>query len=235
MKKLAITAAVLAAAVAAPASAVTVVATQGSNSGASANFSQTFAGMTNTVFDFNSGETAKEVQKLQNAGFTVQSGGTGNNSVQTMSVRDQYAMPAPSDGSAFAVVQARSNVSIYRQSGGYEVISLYLGSVDSYNSISLLNNAGGVIASYTGQQLLNFATPAGTANGQTAYRVTFTRNVGDAAFAGLNIASSDNSAEFDNLVFAVPEPSTWALMLAGFGMVGMAMRSRRRRTTAVFA
>lgn len=31
---------------------------------------------------------------------------------------------------------------------------------------------------------------------------------------------------------AVPEPAAWALMIGGFGLVGAAMRLRRRRTTA---
>lgn len=34
---------------------------------------------------------------------------------------------------------------------------------------------------------------------------------------------------------AVPEPGTWALMIAGFGFVGGAMRAQRRRTTVSFA
>lgn len=34
---------------------------------------------------------------------------------------------------------------------------------------------------------------------------------------------------------AVPEPATWAMMLAGFGAVGGTMRYRRRKTTASFA
>jgi hypothetical protein len=34
---------------------------------------------------------------------------------------------------------------------------------------------------------------------------------------------------------AVPEPSTWALMIAGFGFVGGAMRGQRRRTMISFA
>ncbi|MEG3123520.1 PEPxxWA-CTERM sorting domain-containing protein [Sphingomonas sp. GB1N7] len=34
---------------------------------------------------------------------------------------------------------------------------------------------------------------------------------------------------------AVPEPATWAMMIGGFGMVGGAMRSRRRKTTISFA
>jgi len=34
---------------------------------------------------------------------------------------------------------------------------------------------------------------------------------------------------------AVPEPATWGLMLAGFGVVGAGLRSRRRSTTVAFA
>jgi len=33
----------------------------------------------------------------------------------------------------------------------------------------------------------------------------------------------------------VPEPATWGMMLAGFGLVGAGMRSRRRRTEIAFA
>lgn len=36
-------------------------------------------------------------------------------------------------------------------------------------------------------------------------------------------------------VSGVPEPSTWVMMLGGFGMVGGAMRYRRRRTSVAFA
>lgn len=34
---------------------------------------------------------------------------------------------------------------------------------------------------------------------------------------------------------AVPEPATWAMMIAGFGFVGGAMRAQRRRTSVSFA
>ena len=34
---------------------------------------------------------------------------------------------------------------------------------------------------------------------------------------------------------AVPEPSTWALMIGGFGAIGGTMRYRRRKTTVAFA
>lgn len=38
-------------------------------------------------------------------------------------------------------------------------------------------------------------------------------------------------AEVDNMVFAivVPEPATWAMLISGFGVVGGALRVRRRR------
>jgi hypothetical protein len=34
---------------------------------------------------------------------------------------------------------------------------------------------------------------------------------------------------------AVPEPATWAFMIVGFGAVGAAMRSARRKTKVTFA
>lgn len=47
------------------------------------------------------------------------------------------------------------------------------------------------------------------------------------------INRSDNGG-LDNLVFAaVPEPATWAMMIAGFGLIGGAMR--RRTSRAAFA
>ena len=54
--------------------------------------------------------------------------------------------------------------------------------------------------------------------------------------------SSDDGLGIDNFsmsaslapVPAVPEPATWAMMIAGFGMIGGTMR-HRKRTTVGFA
>lgn len=58
------------------------------------------------------------------------------------------------------------------------------------------------------------------------YNVTAGLNGGAATGTG-NIATTT--------VGAVPEPSTWAMMIIGFGALGMAMRRRRVRTTVSYA
>jgi len=54
-------------------------------------------------------------------------------------------------------------------------------------------------------------------------------------FAGIAAGGSDNIA-LDNVkmeALGVPEPSTWALLLAGFAGVGVAARARRRTAHAI--
>lgn len=43
------------------------------------------------------------------------------------------------------------------------------------------------------------------------------------------------SGTLNYLPAAVPEPAAWALMIAGFGLVGGTMRSRRRTTSVTYA
>ena len=51
---------------------------------------------------------------------------------------------------------------------------------------------------------------------------------------GNNNQITDFSPENATLAAAVPEPATWGLMLAGFGLIGWAMRSRRKQPGAAF-
>jgi len=50
--------------------------------------------------------------------------------------------------------------------------------------------------------------------------------------ANVNGYSFNSNGTFDVSV-AVPEPASWALMVAGFGVAGFAMRNRRQRTAFV--
>jgi hypothetical protein len=47
--------------------------------------------------------------------------------------------------------------------------------------------------------------------------------------AGLDGGTATGVGFVDLAVSAVPEPSVWALMIAGIGMVGMALRLGRKR------
>ncbi|WP_225883093.1 FxDxF family PEP-CTERM protein [Sphingomonas aliaeris] len=53
------------------------------------------------------------------------------------------------------------------------------------------------------------------------------------AAGSFNGYSFDHSFQLNGNVAAVPEPATWAMMIAGFGMVGFAMRRRAKVSTAV--
>lgn len=72
-------------------------------------------------------------------------------------------------------------------------------------------------------------------SGFTAKSVTFNGLTGQSytvAFNGI-YGGSDTASFIDNVALAVvPEPATWAMLLAGFGLVGFAMRRRSRTTVA---
>lgn len=97
--------------------------------------------------------------------------------------------------------------------------------------------------------LMAFNTASAAANfivgGVPAYNAahtyTFTLNTGLAATApgklyfGVTDGNyADNGGAFQiQLSQAVPEPTTWAMMLMGFGMIGFGLRSSQRKSTKV--
>jgi hypothetical protein len=105
------------------------------------------------------------------------------------------------------------------------------GSVDVSNTVSLFEG-NTLVASYTGQQLENnsvalqpFAAPGSF--------VDFVADGSAGQFNKIVLSEGATFFETDNYAAAgVPEPATWAMMLAGFGGLGAAMRSRRRAATA---
>jgi len=70
--------------------------------------------------------------------------------------------------------------------------------------------------------VFNYSTDTGTAS-IGAYGSTSIKSV---ILQGYN-SGSDYSIAWDNLQSAVPEPSSWAMMVAGFGALGVAMRRRK--------
>lgn len=116
--------------------------------------------------------------------------------------------------------------------GAISEISFLWGSIDSYNTIQFLDASNAVLATFTGGSS-GIAPASGNPSDANSNRiVTFAINGADStSLAKLRFSSGQNAFEFDNLnVREVPEPATWAMMIAGFGLVGGALR--RRSTTA---
>lgn len=110
--------------------------------------------------------------------------------------------------------------------------SVYIGSVDTYNSITF-SGAGGYLETITGSQLVALANGDQTSAG-TNRRFYF--DFGADRVNQVTFSSSSNSMEFDNIgAGAVPEPATWAMLIMGFGFVGAALRRRQPGLTVVTA
>ena len=112
-------------------------------------------------------------------------------------------------------------------STGIDYISFLWGSPDLYNSLSVVTTAGNVAFTAAG---LGFAVTNG--NQSFSQYVQFTADAG-VEILGLifNNSPSINAFEVANFtVTSIPEPETYALMLAGLAAVSFI--SRRRRRTA---
>jgi len=135
-----------------------------------------------------------------------------------------------------------------------------IGGTDSLGSFMLGANA----TNYTGdlfKLLVTFTAPAGVSGGGTfnanligsvtganngGVTITFSNptqifhsSIGDFTLGVNNVSISGTSGTpvpiTGYLLAAVPEPATWAMMLVGFGGIGLAMRRRRRPALAQLA
>lgn len=149
------------------------------------------------------------------------------------SVSGQSARPAFGSTGNFATVQTGGS---YTASfAATKAFSFVLGSLDTYNTLTL-KYENGTSQAYVGGQIINdLSFPSGNQiSGETNGVVTFTAATGP-RIVGAVFESSQNSFEFDNLATgAVPEPAAWAMMIGGFGLVG-AMSRRRNRQAIAFA
>jgi hypothetical protein len=99
-------------------------------------------------------------------------------------------------------------------------LSVYIGSIDSWNSISFYNTSNQLVSSFTGSDLLAFE--GAPDDGRFSFDLAG-QNIGSVVFG-----SGKNSMEFDDIaVSPAPEPGIWAMTLLGVGCLGYALRRRR--------
>ncbi len=100
--------------------------------------------------------------------------------------------------------------------------------VSDFNGIYLENLSRSIIAELT-------LGPGTTVDGFDQSRISFTENTIGFNFQGLRFRAGDQiSANVEFVGSAVPEPSSWMVMILGLGAVGCAMRSTKRKRKAAF-
>lgn len=110
-----------------------------------------------------------------------------------------------------------------------KVFSFVLGSLDTYNSLTL-QFADLTSITYSGTGIVGGLPPANGDQGAAYTNGVVSYSIGGGSpIVGALFASDTNSFEFDNLAnSAVPEPATWAMLLLGFGGIGFAARRRKQ-------
>ncbi|MBS0503779.1 MAG: PEP-CTERM sorting domain-containing protein [Proteobacteria bacterium] len=191
-----------------------------------------------TTVSFNGGSGALPAGVTVFQDFEALAGGTpgasiGPNAyVYNDSIGGASARPAFGSTGNFATVLTGGSYTV--NFAATNVFSFVLGSLDTYNTLTL-HYENGTSQAYAGGQIINdLSFPSGNqisgeTNGVVTYRVT-----DGPRLTGATFTSSANSFEFDNLAAGVPEPASWALMIGGFGLIGAASR-RRARTVTVLA
>ncbi|UAJ09717.1 Npun_F0296 family exosortase-dependent surface protein [Glacieibacterium megasporae] len=169
------------------------------------------------VFDFNGGAPA--------TGYSY-TGGT----IFPTSVANVAAAPA-GDETPFLAIQGGESAT-FTFAHAIKSFSIYIGSVDSYNSLQFTGPG------YDSGKFSASVLPGGDNGNQTAgdtnRRYFFSFGPGQSVKT-VTLSSSQNSFELDNIAVAnVPEPSTWVMLVGGFGLVGFARR-RKSATKTVAA
>jgi PEP-CTERM motif len=151
-----------------------------------------------------------------------------------------YATPFGDTTNYMAVLGGGSETITFSSSSLMNSFGLYWGSVDTYNLLTFFNGSTAV-ATITGSDV----QPPMLANGgQTDYASNGYVVIGALPFFdSVVVSSSANSFEFDNVLAgvgttqfsAVPEPSTWAMLLVGFAGLGYAGFRRSKRPTSALA
>lgn len=154
---------------------------------------------------------------------------SANIAFPTGSVSGQYVQ-VPGNNTPYLVVFGTGSATIGFGSTVVKSFSFDYSTVDNYNNL-LVTYADASFDNVSGSQILStYNLPSGSTSG------SFIVNGNGKTISSITLTTGSNSFEVDNLAVsdqlaAVPEPATWAMMLTGFGLVGLSARRRQRAVT----
>ena len=157
---------------------------------------------------------------------------SGSYNIVTGTLAGHYIEPAGDKTAYFYVSPELSDGVATLNALDLSTVSFYWGSVDNDNAVEVLGVGGTTLTTIHGSDLL----PADGANAKTVNLRIFISAGRDKSITGLRFHATDNPFEIDDVagtfvdyvhVGPVPEPAAWALLLVGFGVIGVGMRCRR--------
>ena len=190
------------------------------------------------TIDFGTGPVSNSGSVVGNSApnDTIYSGAAQGNSFQytdgalynnTVLISGIAARPVGSTDNYLSVGNAgtSSGPTTLTFSQGLSYFGFLWGSPDAYNEVTFWNG-NTQLASYNGSAVL--APPNGDQSFSSFFNVNTT---GSDVITKVVFASSGMAFETDNHAFvtAVPEPGTYAMLLAGLGLMGTIVRRRRSR------
>lgn len=135
-------------------------------------------------------------------------------------------------GSVGSSVGSPAGVATLTLSSAVTYLGLYWGSIDSYNTISFYDANHNLVGSKNGIDVLNPANGNQGAGGSSFANFSFDTGVKYVEFTSGtgNPVNVQAAFEFDNIATAVPEPTTWAMMILGF--LGLGFLGYRKSSKA---
>lgn len=168
--------------------------------------------------------------------LTLSNAGLNGGAVATLSgggvlTSDQPFADIPAGGvfggSFLAAGPTVGNTAILTFTAPVSYLSFLWGSPDLYNALSITTNLGATVNFNAGGMGFPVTNGDQTFSQYVQFSGTGGHLISTVAFTNSPVINAFETANFA-VTAGVPEPATWAMMLMGFGAMGVAMRRRRK-------
>jgi hypothetical protein len=187
-----------------------------------ANAAVVYDGATTAFIDtgtFNNRATPANLSSYTDGVFTFSNGSSNASLAQILNTTSTIGAEPLGDTTPYLSVLGGGVVNV-TIAGGANSLSFFVGSLDAVNSIEFNGDPNNV---FTGAQLLGLSDTGCQDDPSCNRFITFSGPI-----TSFTLTSGANSLEVDSFTTAVPEPSTWAMMILGF--VGLGFMAYRKKS-----